>query len=225
MADGKTMTNTSSSPSATPIFAPAPRTLRLLGAIVSLLTLASGLLAAFFAVRTNPEPLWAVAGLQVLVVLGGCFGLAWSFGRFVTGPVLALLCAAGAVLVGGMLCFVANRGVLGPVDMKWWTFLQVLLASTLGSVALASALTRDPLSYKPAIKGVLLSLPAIALLACVVLGTRLGIMAALAALPTAVRIGLWLGLGFVASVMLCMAAHHLATAFGRAEKAGHGHAA
>ena len=220
MADVQTMTSTPSSPAETPIFAPAPGSLRAVGAIVSLAALASGVLAAFFAARTSPEPLWAVAGLQALAVLGGCFGLAWSRGRFVTGPVLALLCAAGAVLVGGMLSFVANRGVLGPADMKWWTLGQVFLASTLGFVALASAVARDQAARIPALKGFLLSLPAFALLACVVLGSRLGIMAALATLPTWARIGLWLSLGFVASVMLCMAAHHLAVAFGRASKSG-----
>ena len=207
-----------------PTFAPAPAALRALGAVASVAALMMGAASAFFAARTQPEALWAVVGLQSLVVLGGCFGIVWSRGRFVTGPVLALLCAAGAVFVGAMLSFVAHRGVLGPLDMKWWAMGEVLLALSLAAVALSSALARDRSSHIPALKGALLSMPALALLACVVLGSRLGVMTALAAWPTWARIGMWLGVGFVASVMLCMAAHHLAVAFGLSAKSGRTHA-
>lgn len=222
-ADGDTMTSfsTDTTSPATPIFEPAPSALRSVGALASVAAMLIGTAAAFYAARAQPEPLWAVAGLQVLVVVGGFFGLVWSKGRFESGPVLALLCAAGSVLVGGMLAFVANRGMLGPIDMKWWAVCESFLALTLGFLALVSAVARDRESRVPAVKGALLCLPALGLLVCVVLGDRLGMMAALAKLPTAARIGLWLAAGFMAAVMLCMAAHHFADAFGRAAKAGH----
>jgi hypothetical protein len=222
IVDGDTMT-TAPLPMTLPVvpeFSPAPVAMRAAAAVLSLGVMLAACGAGFFAARAQPEALWAVAGLQGLVVLGGVFGLVWSRGCFAAGPVLGLLCAAGSVLVGGMLSFVAHRGVLGPLDMKLWVAAEVLVAVSLAVIALWSAVERDRASRVPAIKGVLLAMPSLALLVVATLGGRLGIAASLAAIPTWARLGGTLFAGFVAAVMLCMAAHHLAEAFGRAAKAG-----
>lgn len=207
-------------PKLTPRFMPAPAAMRSVAAVISVGAMVAACAVAFFAARAQPESLWAVAGLQVLVILGGVFGLLWSRGMFATGPVLALLCAAGSVLVGGMLSFVAHRGVLGPLDMKVWAASEILAAMLLAVLALWSAIERDRASRVPAIKGVLLALPSLVLLGVVGLGGKLGVTAALASVPMWARLGAFVVLGFVAAVMLCMAAHHLADAFGRAARSG-----
>jgi hypothetical protein len=222
IADGDTMIDVmkSSDRLSMPAFVAAPASLRMAGGVASVLAIAIGCAAAAFALMASPESLWAAASLQSLVVMGGCFGLAWSRGRFLTGPVLALLCAAGSVMVGGALSFVAHRGSLGPVDMKWWALSEVALALLLAFFALGSAVARDPESRVPAVKGALLTCPALLALLVLFAGPRLGVLGALASMPTWVTMALWTVLGFVVSVMLCMAAHYLGEAFSRAAKAG-----
>lgn len=168
---------------------------------------------------------WIVLGLQLTTLAGCVFGLLWSRGAFETGPVLGLLCAAGAVVTGAMLAYVANRGLLGPIAMKWWSLAELACGASLAGIALWSALDRDSTSKGPAIRGVLLSMPAVALCGVLLMGSRLGVTAALDRLPMLVRFGALLILGVFAAILLCIGTHYLAIAFGKTVLAGRRHAA
>lgn len=208
------------SPSQVPAYLPAPAALRTVVGGLGAAALMLGLAASGLALKNTPAPLWAVVCLQLLIIPGGVFGVLWSRGRFEAGPVLALLCAAGTVGLPAMLSYIAHRGLLGPVAMKWWCLAELACAGGMTVLALASAIARDPALRGPAVRGVLFALPSIALAALVLFGGRLGVDAFLAKLPTLVRLSS-LGLaGAAAAIMLCMSAHFLSIAFGGAAQAG-----
>lgn len=206
---------------AIPQYLPAPAPVR---RVVAVLGAAAGLLgaaAAVLALRNSPAPLWAVVGLQLLVVPGGLFAVLWSRGRFAAGPVIALLCAAGAVGLPAMLSYIAHRGFLGPVAMKWWCFAELASAAGLTMLALVTALLRDAATAGPlAIRGLLFTAPAFAFSLAAVFGGRFGLDALLAKLPTAVRLGGIGAAGVFVAITLCIAAHYLSLAFAGAVQAG-----
>lgn len=208
------------SPTLVPTYLPAPAPMRALVAGLSGAAGLLGLVAAGLAARNSPGPLWAVVCLQLLLVPGGVFGVLWSRGRFAAGPVLALLCAAGTVGLPAMLSYIAHRGVLGPAAMKWWCLAELACAGGLTVLALASAIARDAALRAPALRGLLLALPAAVLAVIVVFGGRLGLDAAMAKLPTLVRLSATGLVGTAAAIMLCMSAHFLSIAFGGAVQAG-----
>lgn len=214
------MTQITPIPDAVPTFEPAPAGLRGVAMVLGGASVLAGVAAAIFAAINQPAPLWAVVGMQALVVVGGVFAVLWSRARFAAGPALAILCAAGSIGVGAFLSYVANRGALGPLSMKVWAGSELLSATILTFVAFWTAVSRDPASRAPAIRAVLLAIPAVVGVLVVVAGSRFGIDRALASLPGVARVVLMLAYGLVASIMACMSAHALATSLGRAAAAG-----
>jgi hypothetical protein len=203
-----------------PVFVAPPALIRL---AITAAGLAACLLAAgaiFFALTAKPEPLWALAGVQALTLLGGLFAVVWSRNRPSSGPVLALLCAAGAVLTGAGLGMIAYAGPLGPTSFKWWALAEIVCALSVAGGALLAAIARHPDAKNPFFKGSLLAIPAIGLAVIVVFGSRLGVSGLLDSLPTFARLGIFFVVGLSASIALCVAAHHLSIAFGLAHRSG-----
>ena len=193
-------------------FPPAPAPLRAAGGALSALAGLLALAATALALTHSPR-LTTVGALEPLGLMGSAIGLLWSRGGFRTGPVLALLCAAGLIVLPAGLCLIAHRDRLGPIPMLYWTGVQGAIAGAMAVLALWSALERSPASPGLAVRGALLALPAVVVGGAFMFGGRIGLDAALAGLPSVVRAGIW-GLGsLAAAVTLCMAAHFLSLAF------------
>jgi hypothetical protein len=203
-----------------PVYMPPPASIRYGVAIAGLSAIGLASSALFFCFTADPEPLLALAGVQSLTLLGGLFAALWSRKRPSHGPVLALLCAGGAVLTGAGLGVIAHSGSLGPAPFKWWALSEGLLALSVLSAALLTAVARHPDAKIPFIKGVILALPAFVIAFLVLFGGRIGFSSRLDALPTLVRLSVTFVAGLGAAVALCMAAHHLAISFSLAHRAG-----
>jgi hypothetical protein len=199
---------------------PPPASIRYGIAIAGLSAVGLASVALYFCFSADPEPLWALAGVQTLTLLGGLFASLWSRNKPSVGPVLSLLCAGGTVLTGAGLGVIAHGGSLGPAPFKWWALSEGLLAASILGAALLTAVARHPDAKKPFIKGAFLALPALVIAFLVLFGGRLGVSARLDALPTLVRLSAMLVVGLGAAIALCMAAHQLAISFSLAHRAG-----
>lgn len=62
-----------------------------------------------FGAITRQDPGWFLVGFEALTLLGCVYALLLGFGRFRSGPALAMLCVAGTILAGTVLGYTADR--------------------------------------------------------------------------------------------------------------------
>jgi len=182
----------------------------------------AGAAGVVFATRGDA---WMTLAFQSLVVAAGIIGALSGFGKFRSGPSLALLCVAGTLLAAGVLGFVGAGGNVSPGNLlrmregaltagrlpAWVMVAEVGLAGVFMLLSGVLALNRKPEeSWRRLGLGVLLALPigvCGAALVATPLGARIAEMHWLAS-------GSLLVVGFLVFVGLASAsAHQIINAF------------
>lgn len=98
---------------------------------------------------------WPVLGFEVITALAAVFAILAGLGRFSQGPSMALLCAAGAAIVGTGLSLVARQFPPMQVLSHPFFLMRFALAVSLVIVAAAIAIRREPSAVRPLLAGVL----------------------------------------------------------------------
>lgn len=70
-----------------------------------------------YGAATRPDPGWFLIGFEGLTLVGAIFAVLVGAGRFRSGPALAMFCVAGAILVGTVLGFTADRATYRGIQL------------------------------------------------------------------------------------------------------------
>lgn len=197
---------------------PVPRIILLLsvltGAVVSLsaLVVGGGAVLMPFLVAGG-RPAWLLFGFEFVVLVAGVLAVLFGRGRYREGPGLALAAIAGTVFIGSACGYISVGKQLGTMSLTPLVALRVLLAGILAAGGAWCVLSRDPKSWRCAVLGVLLGLPAAALAGSLVIGAARRVLMGFVSGGGIVQTGIAvLGIA-VAGGMLCASVHLIVKAF------------
>jgi hypothetical protein len=163
--------------------------------------------------------LWFSTVFEILVLAAAVSGIFSGLGRFREGWALSLACVAGTVLVCGVFAFVEIRANFGSdasvaALLEPYLAFRLALAAGLAGVASLTVFSRNPVSWKLLLWGIVVLTPALSVLGWVAIRGS-GLLSATRATPgaEAVRIlALCLG-GLVVVVMVSVGLHLLIRAY------------
>lgn len=161
---------------------------------------------------------WFTVCFELVVLVAAAYGWLVSRGWYSDGRAMALLCAAGTVLVASYLGYLGCNGQLMGRSVKGALLVRVALAGGLGVASAASVLVRDAKQCLPLLfRGVLLLVPPLVVLAGYMRGVG---RAQLDAMDGTARAGL-MGLAMLmGGLMLAVGAHLVIRAFELGIRAG-----
>ncbi|MEM9560128.1 MAG: hypothetical protein AAF995_07455 [Planctomycetota bacterium] len=212
----------SSKPTAGPHQAPAARLQRVLRLVVvlplSAAVLLAGLAGAWGAFTIVGRPVWGWMGFELLLVVAGVIGVLTAFGRFRSGPGMALLCVAGTVGVAaffGSLDAEPNLRAARP-DLARFVdpalYARLAAAGLIAAAAAGIVLLRSAKSFRPMIVAICNAVPLLIAGAVYLLAWG-RIAPALAALPEPVRVILYLLVGLALAIFAACTVHFAVRAF------------
>jgi hypothetical protein len=201
-----------------PLVPDLPRSVRYLVGTLSMLVLLSAIPAAVGAAVLPRPPVWVMTGFEVVIALAGVIGIQTARGRYNDGQGLALLCVAGTLFVAGFLTYLGTRQGLplrgpgqAPTSTMPWMLGRLALAGVFGLLAAYSVLRRSPEGPRLLLRGILLGVPAAAIMAPFILAR--GVPASLGTMPGPVRGGLLAILAIIVMGLLCVSGHFVIRAF------------
>jgi hypothetical protein len=107
---------------------------------------------------------WVLFGFEVIILMSAAFGI-WVGWRTAPADVpLALACLAGSIFVATVLGYLGtNPKTVGPFSLRTFGFGRVVLIGVLGVVSVVVSLGADRQRWGRLVRGILLSLPLLAL--------------------------------------------------------------
>ncbi|QOI99745.1 MAG: hypothetical protein HRU70_04320 [Phycisphaeraceae bacterium] len=185
-----------------------PRYLLGTAVLISALVGLSAAAVAVFAVILPPKPAFGVLGFELIALLAATLGVLLGLGRFAEGAGLGLVCVAGTVLASAGLGYVSlPEGVLGAVSMKGWVLSRAAAAAGLTLIAVTGVLSRNPVMWRPFLKGCVLSLPLVLIGLLWLAGRHHVLVSPLAPLPGVIKALIVLPVGVVVCACFCAGLH------------------
>ncbi len=202
----------------TQITSTIPTAVRWAIGILSALLLLSGIGAAVASQVIPPKPAWALTGFEVVVAFSSFFGLMVFAGRVRQAPALAVLCVAGATLVGSVLGYLAVKVSLAHLPLKPWLAARLGVVGLLTLCAIVIALGSNRQAWNVLVKAALFAVP----LAGVALWYRLAHLAPLdtpmPGFKDALRLAAIAGVATTCAVCVCAVTHLSVRAFAIADE-------
>jgi len=126
---------------------PPPRWISLLVTLLSGLTALWALVGAILSVTLAPTPIWTLLGFETVIAVSGVLGVFLGLGKYREAPALALICVAGAILVGSFLGYRGSAGAIGTLSLKPWIMGRLAVGLTLALLAALTVLVRSRKSW------------------------------------------------------------------------------
>lgn len=137
-----------------------------------------------------------VVAFEFVVLLAAAMGVLTGLGKLKSGPAMSMLCTGGVVFAGAVLSeprLVARvlqggsgGAATGGVDLTPWVIARVICGLGLcGLAALTLLLRRPGVSFPLLVRGTLLGLPVLAVLAALLIDRTRAMLADLSPIPSA----------------------------------------